>query len=764
MLKRLKIFAAMIVGLLLTAGATYKLWYHYPEAEISFFLSGKGDAEVQFLYDDVHGTAYTDYLYLQLSAEPQLVDKQLQTAKVTDLRVKINKYVGTLHLGDVFVGGKLYTSLQVEPSEGLNILNQSANNISVIMQNPTTYKICDKCYAATLEKIFYERALALILGLYAALCLLLLMLYAKREKYKEKLLNLYTIKNYALILPYAKPYWFRALLAVLITAPVGSMDAVIAWSLKPFMDVVLVEKQTGWTMYIPVLIIVFSVLQALFTYIATYMNTWVGSKMAMDLKRQLFDKLMHEDAAFFDKSNSGDVLFSYNNCAETACSGLLNNLKLFSTRFFSSVSLIAVLFYNSWQLAVIAVVVMFGALLPLTKARKRLKKVFTVDMNVMAEQLNRYNEAFSGNRIISAYNLHKYCLNRFIYVTNTMFMLSLRMVTKMGIIAPLMHIISACGIAAVIWYGSYLIVSHQITVGNFASFITSLVMLYNPIKSIGNNFNSMLMSLMMIERVMDILHDKPSICNCENPQIISDCHGQICYKNVDFEYVKGKPVLKNINLDIKSGQTVALVGNSGGGKTTVSALLPRFYDVTGGQITLDGINIKEIELNNLRNQIAVVFQDNFLFGGTIRENITFGNQDVTQEQLDSAVKSACLEEFIASLPEGLDTVIGERGVTLSGGQKQRVAIARAFIKNAPILILDEATSALDNKSEAIVQQAIDNLMKNRTVLVIAHRLSTVRNADKIVVINNGEIAESGTHDELIKQNGAYAALYKTQLA
>jgi subfamily B ATP-binding cassette protein MsbA len=288
-------------------------------------------------------------------------------------------------------------------------------------------------------------------------------------------------------------------------------------------------------------------------------------------------------------------------------------------------------------------------------------------------------------------------------------------------------------------------------------------MLYNPIKSIGNNFNSMLMSLMMIEQVMGTLKSEPRIKNAENAQKLSECHGQICYKDVSFEYIAGKPVLKNINLDIQSGQTVALVGNSGGGKTTISALLPRFYDVSGGEITLDGINIKNLDLNSLREQIAVVFQDNFLFGGTIRENIVFGRQEVTPEQLQQAVKSACLEEFIASLPDGLDTVVGERGVTLSGGQKQRVAIARAFIKNAPILILDEATSALDNKSEAIVQQAIDNLMKSRTVLVIAHRLSTVRNADKIVVINNGEIAEIGTHDELIAKNGAYAALYKTQL-
>lgn len=586
----------------------------------------------------------------------------------------------------------------------------------------------------------------------------------KKFNIKEKLLNIYTLKNYALILPYAKPYWFRALLAVAITMPVGSLDAVIAWSLKPFMDVVLVEKQTGWTMYIPLLIIVFSVLQALFTYISTYMNTWVGNKMANDLKRDLFHKLMRSDAAFFDKSNSGEVLFNYNNCAESACSGLLNSMKMFSTRLFSSLSLICVLFYNSWQLAIVAVIVMFGALYPLTKARKRLKKVFTLDMNVMAELLNCYNETFGGNKIISAYNLRDYCKARFVKVVNTIFELSLRMVKRMGIIAPSMHVISSLGIAFVIWYGSYLIVNHQITVGNFASFITSLVMLYNPLKSIGNNYNGVIMSLMMVENVMNILHEEPKIKSKENAENLPDCNGDICYKNVCFEYEKDHPVLKNINLDITAGQTIALVGNSGGGKTTISTLLPRFYDVKSGEILIDGHNVKDLDLDCLRRNIAIVFQDNFLFGNTIRENILLGQKDVSEEQLALAVKSACLEEFIASLPDGLDTVIGERGVTLSGGQKQRIAIARAFIKNAPILILDEATSALDNKSEAVVQQAIDNLMKNRTVLVIAHRLSTVRNADCIVVLNNGEIVEKGKHEELLALGGEYAALYRTQLS
>ena len=231
-----------------------------------------------------------------------------------------------------------------------------------------------------------------------------------------------------------------------------------------------------------------------------------------------------------------------------------------------------------------------------------------------------------------------------------------------------------------------------------------------------------------------------------------------------FEYTKDKPVLKNVNLNIKAGQTIALVGNSGGGKTTISSLLPRFYDVKSGTITLDGINIKDLDLDCLRDNIAIVFQDNFLFCGTIRENILFGRENVSEEQLQKAIHSACLDEFISTLKDGLDTQIGERGVLLSGGQKQRIAIARAFIKNAPILILDEATSALDNKSEAVVQQAIDNLMKDRTVLVIAHRLSTVRNADCIVVINDGQIVEKGSHDELLKKKGAYAALYRTQLA
>ena len=326
----------------------------------------------------------------------------------------------------------------------------------------------------------------------------------------------------------------------------------------------------------------------------------------------------------------------------------------------------------------------------------------------------------------------------------------------------MVHFIVSLGIAGTIWLGSWLIVTHQITSGNFVSFIAALLMLYTPIKGIGNSFTAVQMSFLMMEQVFSQLASIPNVRNAENPVPLKNVHKEIEYKNVTFEYIPGKPVLKGVSADIEIGKMYAFVGNSGGGKTTFVNLLPRFYDITGGELLIDGIPIKNIDLHDLRENIAIVFQDNFLFSGTIRDNILLGKTDYSEEDLKKAVKNACLEDFIASLDKGLDTQIGERGVLLSGGQKQRIAIARAFMKNAPIVILDEATSALDNKSEAIVQQAIDNLMKDRTVLVIAHRLSTVKNADKIFVINEGEIVESGTHEELLKLGGEYAALYEMQ--
>ncbi len=584
------------------------------------------------------------------------------------------------------------------------------------------------------------------------------------KKLKEKFKSSYMVQNYMKIYPYVKPYWVRALLAVLITIPIGSLDAVIAWALKPYMDVVMVEKSTSATAYIPLLIIFFSLIQSMLNYTATYLNTWVGRRITNDLKEDLYKKLLHYDAHFFDTTTSGDVQFRFNNDVEAACSGLLANLKLFTTRVFSSISLIFVLFYNSWQLAIVAVIVLGCALFPLTRVRKKLKELMEKSVYAGGNIATHYNETYSGNRVITSYNLYDYQYGRFKDNMRMIFKIGMKMVQRTGLLSPMMHFIVSLGIALVIWLGSYLIVHHEITSGNFVSFIAALIMLYNPIKSIGNNYNSVQMSLMAMERVFALLAAQPAILNRENAVKLDGVNKMIEYKNVWFEYIKDKPILKGVNLKVKVGQTIALVGNSGGGKSTFVNLLPRFYDIRDGQILIDGVDIRDMDLYSLRDKIAIVFQDNFLFAGTIRENILLGRHDATPEQISRAVKSACLEEFVNSLDNGLDTEIGERGVLLSGGQKQRIAIARAFIKDAPIVILDEATSALDNKSEAIVQQAIENLMNDRTVFVIAHRLSTVRNADKIVVINNGEIVESGTHKQLLeKENSIYAALYKTQL-
>ena len=587
------------------------------------------------------------------------------------------------------------------------------------------------------------------------------MLYFKNLK--EKILTSRVIVNYSRMWPYIKPVWFRALCSMLICIPIGSLDAVIALALKPYMDLVMVEKSVTSPWYIPLGIVAFTSIQGGLKYMSSYLSTWVGGRITNGLKFDMFKKLLTLPTSFYDKRNSGDVVFQFNNQADMACSGLLDNLSVFTQRIFSSVSLVCVLFYNSWQLALIAVVVLGCAFAPVAKLQKRIKSVMEKTVFADASIITEYNEVFAGNKTITSYNLAKHETNKFQNILRNIFTLRIKMVQKTQWLSPMMHVIVSVGIAAAIGYGSHLIMSGQITSGNFVSFITALILLYTPVKNIGNNLNAVQFSFFAIEKIFEVLDSVPEIRDCENPVILNREHKNIQFSNVNFEYVENVPVLKNINLDIKCGETIAFVGNSGGGKTTIVNLLPRFYDIKNGSITIDGIDIRNYSLESLRQNIAVVFQDNFLFSGTIRENILLGNENATDEQIVQAVKMAYLDDFIASLKDGLDTVIGERGVLLSGGQKQRVAIARAFLKNAPILILDEATSALDNKAEAVVQKAIDNLMQDKTVFVIAHRLSTIQNANKIVVINQGEIVEEGTHEQLLQiENGAYKALYEMQ--
>lgn len=568
---------------------------------------------------------------------------------------------------------------------------------------------------------------------------------------------------YSKLLPYIRPYAFRAIIAMALCIPIGSLDAVIAMSLKPYTDLVMVQKSAQAAWYIPFIIIGFAAVQGVLNYFAAYLNTWVGEHITRDLKFDLFKKLLNQDSVYFDKTYSGDVVSTFNIQVDVASSGILAKIKMLLSRIFSSISLVFVLFYNSWKLSIIATIILGIAFLPTAKIRKKIRDTLNKVIKGSARLVTEYNETFSGNKIITAYNLQQYQESKFLKVLGNVVNVKIKLTQKTAWLSPVMHVIVSLGLALSITYGSHLIVTNQITSGNFVSFLTALIMLYNPVKNLGNSIKDFQMSLFANEQVFDALNAETKIKNSKDAIEFKKFKKHIKFKNVNFEYVPGIPVLKSFNLKMKRGETIALVGNSGGGKSTIASLLPRFYDIQSGSITIDGVDIRNYTLKSLRDNIAVVFQDNFLFSGTIRENIMLGNNKATEADIKKAVSMAYLDEFIATLQDGLDTEIGERGILLSGGQRQRVAIARAFLKNAPILILDEATSALDNKSEAVVQKAIENLMLDKTVLVIAHRLSTIKNATKIAVISDGAVVEFGSHKELMSiENGQYKALYDMQ--
>ena len=599
--------------------------------------------------------------------------------------------------------------------------------------------------------------------------------------YKLKDTQSTTAFNYGYLLrkiyPYIKPVLGRAFINLAIAVPLGLLDGVVALSLKPYLDFVVngspeqtwtflgytVHLQSWLAFIIPFGIVGFALFQGVLKYASNYLTDWTGNKVSNALKVDLFKKLTDLDPQFYDVNSSGIVLSRFLTDPETASKNIINVLKSLIATVFGLIGLVAVLLYNSWQLAIIGVFVMGIAITPVTLIRKRIKKVSNATMVVSGNMTTNFNETFAGNKVMAAYNLQKVQDNKFENQIHDQFDLTMSLTKRVGWMSPIMYFVCSIGIAIVMAYGNHLILSGQMTAGSFASFVTSLLLLYKPTKNLGNDLANLQTTFVAMSRVFELFDLEPQIKSSENALKMSGLNNLIEFKNVCFEYEKDVPVLKNINLKVSKNETIALVGNSGGGKSTVVSLLPRFYDVTSGAIEFDGVNIKDFDLYSLRNQISFVFQDNFMFSGTIRENIMLGNLNASEQEVEEAVKLAHLDEFLSTLDNGLDTVLGERGTTLSGGQRQRVAIARALIKKAPIVILDEATSALDNESEAIVQKALDNLMKNKTVFVIAHRLSTISSADRIAVIHDGELVELGTHEELIKKHdGFYKKLYEMQ--
>lgn len=579
--------------------------------------------------------------------------------------------------------------------------------------------------------------------------------------------------------PYIKQVLWRSILLFLLAVPLGLLDGVVAFSLRPYMDFVVNgnEFQTfelwGHTFWlqaffiklIPAAIVLFALIQGVLKYVCNYLSDWTGNKMSNSIKIDLFKKLTSMDTKFYDVNSSGIVLNRFLTDPDTASKNLINTLKSFILAMFEFFALVFVLLFNSWKLALIGIGVMGIAITPVIFIKKKIKSVSNATMVVGGDMATNFNETFAGNKIITAYNLQENQNHKFENQIHQQFDLTMSLTKRVGWMSPIMYFVCSIGIAIVMNYGNSLILSGEMSAGSFASFVTSLLLLYKPTKSLGLTLTNLQTTFVSIARVFELFDLMPEIKNTPNAKKLKSIDTGIKFEHVWFEYEEGQPVLKDFNLSVAKNETIALVGNSGGGKSTVVNLIPRFYDVTKGSVKINDIDIRDIDIVNLRNNISFVFQDNYLFTGTIKENILMGKPDASETELAEAVRLSHLDEFLDTLPEGIDTVVGERGASLSGGQRQRVAIARALIKNAPIVILDEATSALDNESEAIVQKALDNLMKNKTVFVIAHRLSTIHNANRIAVLNEGELVELGTHEELIqKQDGRYRYLYEMQFA
>ena len=575
------------------------------------------------------------------------------------------------------------------------------------------------------------------------------------------------------VAPFLKPHLPRIILNLVLAVPLGLLDGVVAFALKPYMDCVINGKtwtvgnftleQNTLAIAIPFGIILFAIVEGVLKYANNYLTDWTGNKISNSLKVKLFNKLTTLDPKFYDINSSGLVLTRFYTDPETASKNIIQTLKTFIMTSFGIVGLVSVLLYNSWKLAIIGVVIMGMAITPVTFIRKKVKKVSNATMVVGGDMTTTFNETFAGNKIMTAYNLQEQQNEKFEKQIKDQFNLTISLTKRVGWMSPIMHFVCSIGIAVVMFYGNHLIITGEMTAGSFASFVTSLLLLYKPVKNLGATLTNLQTTFVALGRVFELFDLTPHIENRKDSIPMRTLNSGISFENVWFEYEENTPVLKNFSLNIAKGETIALVGNSGGGKSTTVNLLPRFYDIKSGAIKFDGVNIKDFDLNSLRENISFVFQDNFLFSGTIRENILMGKPDASEDEINLVIKMAHLDDFLLTLENGLDTYVGERGASLSGGQRQRVAIARAMIKNAPIVILDEATSALDNESEAIVQKALDNLMQNKTVFVIAHRLTTIHNADRIAVINEGELVELGTHDQLMAiPDGNYKHLYEMQ--
>lgn len=563
------------------------------------------------------------------------------------------------------------------------------------------------------------------------------------------------------ILRLSKPHIPKFLLAMVCMLAVGATTSALAFLVKPALDGIFLAKDVAKLKWIPLIIVAMYFIKGVCSYGQTILMNFIGQRVVTDLRSDLYNHIQKQSLSFFGKNPTGILMSRITNDVNLIQGAVSEAVSSLFKDSFTLVGLIFVIFYRDWKLAIIAVFVFPLTIYPIAKFGEKMRKIATGTQVTMGSLTSMLQETISGTRIVKAFGMEAYEGRRFSKENEDLFRLFMKSVSIRAISSPFMEFLGGLGIAAIVFYGGYQVIQGTSTPGTFFSFLTALIMLYEPVKRLTNVNNTFQQGISAATRVFDIMDRTPGIRNREGAIELPRISRGIEIRDVTFSY-GDEPVLRNINLAVKAGEVVAFVGMSGGGKTTLVNLIPRFYDVTEGQILIDGHDIRDVTMESLREQIGIVTQQTILFNDTVRNNIAYGDIQKSEEEIVNAAKAANAYQFIRNLPRGFDTIIGEQGARLSGGEKQRLSIARALLKDAPILILDEATSSLDTESEMEVQGALENLMKGRTTLVIAHRLSTISHADRIIVLVAGEIVEEGTHETLLAKKGEYFKLYNMQ--
>ena len=567
---------------------------------------------------------------------------------------------------------------------------------------------------------------------------------------------------YLRILSYIKPYMHRLLFAMVCTIMAAAGNLYIPWIIKDMIDEVLADKNGTMLNWIAASIIAIFIVRGLFWYGQNYLMSYVGQSVIIDIRAAVFKKLQRLSVSFYDKNKTGTIMSYVTNDVNALQSAMVENTIEMITEGFILIGSVVAMIYLDWRLTLFTVCTFPVVLWFMEFFGKKIRKTGGRIQECTADITSILQESVASARVIKSFVREDYEVDRFDVENKANFRANMKNAQLMATLTPVVELVAAIGVTMIIWYGGNNVINGTITAGSLVAFLTYAVNISNPIKRLTRVIGNIQKALAAAQRVFMIIDMPEEIAESRDAKQLPEVSGKVEFQNVSFAYNDKGNVITDLSFSVKPGEVIAIVGPSGAGKSTIANLLPRFYDVNKGDIKIDGHSVREVTLDSLREQVGIVPQETMLFNGSVYNNILYGRLDATKEEIEAAAKAANAHDFIMQLTDGYETKLGDRGVNLSGGQRQRIAIARAILKNPRILILDEATSALDTESERVVQEVLDRLMVGRTSFVIAHRLSTVKNADKILVLEKGNLVESGTHDELLALDGLYAHLYKIQ--